>query len=59
MLRNPCVDDWSAVGQSDSALLLQARREYDADELVARSQVFFDPRATTTYVAAIRLSGRL
>ncbi|MBP1819432.1 nucleotide sugar dehydrogenase [Mycobacterium sp. OAE908] len=69
MFHDPRVNHWStggppipraddllaAVSQSDAVLLLQAHREYDADELVARSQLFFDTRGATTHPAAIRL----
>jgi nucleotide sugar dehydrogenase len=66
---DPRVEDWStggasipraddlltAVSESDAVLLLQAHREYDADHLAERSQLFFDTRGATTHPAAIRL----
>lgn len=66
---DPRVDAWSAGGvaipraddlmaaasQADAVLLLQAHDEYDADELVARSQLFFDTRGASSNPAAIRL----
>jgi len=66
---DPRVDTWSiggeaiprsddlltAVSQADAVLLLQAHREYDVDELVARSQLFFDTRGVSTHPTAIRL----
>ena len=44
-----------AVSQADVVLLLQAHSCYDADDLVARSQLFFDTRGISTPPAAIRL----
>ena len=66
---DPRVDNWSigaaaiprtddllnAIPHADAVLLLQAHREYDVDELVARSQLFFDTRGVSTHPAAIRL----
>lgn len=52
----PCADDLlDAVSQADAVLLLQAHSEYDADDLVARSKLFFDTRGISTHPAAIRL----
>lgn len=49
------ADLLTAVSQADAVLLLQAHREYDADDLVTRSQLFFDTRGASTHSAAIRL----
>jgi nucleotide sugar dehydrogenase len=52
----PPEDDLlTAVSRADAVLLLQAHREYDADELAARSQLFFDTRGVSTHPDAIRL----
>ncbi len=52
----PRVDDLlAAVSQADAVLLLQAHGEYEADKLVARSQLFFDTRGASSHPAAIRL----
>ncbi len=66
---DPRVDDWTvggspvpraedlvaAVSQADAVLLLQAHREYDANDLAERSQLFFDTRGVSTHRAAVRL----
>lgn len=66
---DPHVDEWSvegepiprvddlvtAVSTAEAVLLLQAHREYDANELVGRAQLFFDTRGVSTHPAAIRL----
>ncbi|MDQ1246889.1 MAG: UDP-N-acetyl-D-glucosamine dehydrogenase, partial [Actinomycetota bacterium] len=66
---DPRVDAWSiggkavpraddleaAVSEAEAVVLLQAHREYDADDLAARSQLFFDTRGASTHPAAIRL----
>lgn len=66
---DPRVDAWNigqdavprvnelerAASEADAVLLLQAHREYDVDDLVARSQLFFDTRGASTNPAAIRL----
>lgn len=52
----PRADDLvTAASEADAVLLLQAHREYDADDLVARSRLFFDTRGVSTHSAAIRL----
>ena len=52
----PRVEDLlTAVSQADAVLLLQAHREYDADDLAARAQLLFDTRGVSTHPAAIRL----
>ena len=52
----PRVDELlAAVSQADAVLLLQAHREYEVDDLVARSQLFFDTRGVSTHPTAIRL----
>ncbi len=52
----PRVDDLeTAISRTDAVLLLQAHREYDVDELVKRSQLFFDTRGASTHPSAIRL----
>ena len=52
----PRADDlMTAVSQADAVLLLQAHREYGADDLAAPSQLFFDTRGVSTHPAAIRL----
>nr|WP_272897021.1 nucleotide sugar dehydrogenase [Mycolicibacterium tusciae] len=45
----------TALSQADAVLLLQAHREYDVDDLVARSQLFFDTQGASTHPSAIRL----
>jgi UDP-N-acetyl-D-glucosamine dehydrogenase len=69
IFHDPRVDDWSIAGedvpyaddllagvsQADAVLLIQAHREYDVDDLVARSKLFFDTRGASTHPAAIRL----
>jgi nucleotide sugar dehydrogenase len=66
---DPRVDAWSiegaviprandltsAIPQADAVLLLQAHKEYRADDLVPLSQLFFDARGASTHPAAIRL----
>lgn len=66
---DPRVDEWSvdgeaiesaddlitAVSEADAVLLLQAHREYNVDDLVERSQLFFDTRGASTHPGAIRL----
>jgi UDP-N-acetyl-D-glucosamine dehydrogenase len=66
---DPRVENWSvggapvpraedlltAVSGSDAVLLLQAHREYDVDDLVARSQLFFDTRGVSTHPTAVRM----
>jgi UDP-N-acetyl-D-glucosamine dehydrogenase len=66
---DPRVDTWivggttipragdllDAVSKADVVLLIQAHREYDVDDLVARSPLFFDTRGVSTHPAAIRL----
>lgn len=52
----PRVDELErAVSEADAVVLLQAHREYDVDDLVARSHLFFDTRGASTHPAAIRL----
>ena len=52
----PRADNFlAAVSQADAVLLLQAHREYDVDDLVARAEVFFDTRGASTHSAAILL----
>ena len=44
-----------ASSRADAVLLLQAHREYEVDDLAARSVLFFDTRGVSTHPAAIRL----
>lgn len=66
---DPHVDAWSidgevvppsgdldaAVSRADAVLLIQAHREYDVDDLVGRSRLFFDTRGASMHPDAIRL----
>lgn len=69
MFHDPRVHDWSidgvaipraddletAILQADAVLLLQAHRDYNANELAARSRLFFDTRGASTHPVAVRL----
>lgn len=44
-----------AVSEADLAILLQTHRQYDADVLASKANLFFDTRGATTVDAAVRL----